>query len=582
MTEVPCFRPDALLAVAGLVAILAAPLHGQDPHAHHDHPAPSGEGLEWRMPPMDMRMMESDMRMMDLLPGMASALPDVRPFLPGVDVDPATLPHARSSEEVVLEDGAVLDLEAGLVRGHVRGRSVVLYGFNGQVPGPKLRVRQGTEVTIRFRNATELPLTLRWHGVRVESASNGVPGLNQAPVQPGATFEYRVRFPDPGVYWYHPHQHQDAAQNLGLHGAILVEPPGEDYYGPANREETLILNDLLADEHGLTPWGREAPTHVLMGRFGNVLLVNGSEDYRLDVGRGEVVRLQLVNAANTRTFNLHFGDARLKLVAADASRLEHEQWISSLVIGPGERYVVDALFEEPGRFAITNRVHTIDHFFGEFFPQVDTLGAVEVQEERAEPDHGSAFATLRSHPEVSAEIDAFRPHFDQEPDRELVVNARVGDMPLLLIAMLRHDSIYSPPMEWEDPMPMMNWLVTSLGLSWVMHEPDDSVAQRDVRPAVGWRFRQGDVVKLRIYNSPKSIHPMHHPIHLQGQRFLVVERDGVRQRNLAWRNTVLIPTGSTMDILVEMSNPGAWMINCQIPEHLAAGMAVVFNVVEVP
>jgi FtsP/CotA-like multicopper oxidase with cupredoxin domain len=95
---------------------------------------------------------------------------------------------------------------------------------------------------------------------------------------------------------------------------------------------------------------------------------------------------------------------------------------------------------------------------------------------------------------------------------------------------------------------------------------------------IGWRFTVGDVAKIRIHNRRRSFHPMQHPIHLHGQRFLVLTRDGVANENLAWKDTVVIPVGSTFDILLEASNPGRWMAHCHIAEHLDAGMMMVFTV----
>jgi len=90
--------------------------------------------------------------------------------------------------------------------------------------------------------------------------------------------------------------------------------------------------------------------------------------------------------------------------------------------------------------------------------------------------------------------------------------------------------------------------------------------------------RRGSVVKLRLVNAPRSFHPMQHPIHLHGQRMLVVARDGVPTRNLVWKDTVIIPVGSTVDLLIDAANPGAWMLHCHIAEHLGAGMATVLHV----
>jgi FtsP/CotA-like multicopper oxidase with cupredoxin domain len=144
------------------------------------------------------------------------------------------------------------------------------------------------------------------------------------------------------------------------------------------------------------------------------------------------------------------------------------------------------------------------------------------------------------------------------------------------------DTLYVPPVEWNETMPMMNWLSTGMEVTWIL--PDAAVMEdgQELRPAMGWRFTEGDVVKIRLFNDPKSLHPMNHPMHLHGQRFLVLEQDGVRLNDLVWRDTVLVPVGSTVDILVEMSNPGMWMFNCQIPEHVGTGMSISFRVDPAP
>ena len=171
-----------------------------------------------------------------------------------------------------------------------------------------------------------------------------------------------------------------------------------------------------------------------------------------------------------------------------------------------------------------------------------------------------------------------RAHLDRAPDKELHLSLKINSLPVPVMRMLEADTLYYPPLEFNDPMPMMNWLATGFGVTWVMHEPDPEVERRNLSPAFGWRFTQGDLVKIRVFNSVNSRHPMNHPMHLHGQRFVVLEQDGVAMNNLVWRDTVLVPLGSTVDILVEMSNPGNWMFNCQIPEHVGSGMSMNFSV----
>ena len=95
---------------------------------------------------------------------------------------------------------------------------------------------------------------------------------------------------------------------------------------------------------------------------------------------------------------------------------------------------------------------------------------------------------------------------------------------------------------------------------------------------IGWNFHVGDKVKIRIFNDPNSMHAMQHPIHFHGQRFLILSRNGVTNTNLVWKDTVLVPAGQTVDILLDASNPGTWMAHCHIAEHLESGMMFSYRV----
>ena len=223
-------------------------------------------------------------------------------------------------------------MDASLVRRTIGGQEYVMMAYGGMYPGPLIRADRGSKVIVEFTNNIEMPTTVHWHGLRLDNAFDGVPGVTQDPVLTGETFTYELKFPDTGMYWYHPHMREDVQQDLGLYGNMLVNPTEEDYYAPVNREVPLILDDILVDANGLVPYGDSAPTHALMGRFGNVMMVNGVTDYNLDVAAGEVVRFYLTNVANTRTFNVLFGGARIKVIAGDVSKYEQEQFVSSVVI----------------------------------------------------------------------------------------------------------------------------------------------------------------------------------------------------------------------------------------------------------
>jgi suppressor of ftsI len=381
-----------------------------------------------------------------------------------------------------------------------------------------------------------------------------------------------VHFPDAGIYWYHPHVREDIQQDLGLYGNILVRPASAHHSGdPANREEVLALGDISINEAGMVPYGAEAPTHALMGRFGNVFLVNGETRYTLDVDRDDVVRFLLTNASNARIYNLSFADARIKVIASDLGKLEREEWVQSVAIAPAERYVIDVKFGHDGRHAIVNRVQALTHIAGTYSAEIDTLGVVRVAARNNIQHAHREFENLHANRDVERDLAPFRKYFAKPVDHSLVLTFAERDLPSAVSNMLLG---INAAVEWNDGMPMMNWLVTGRQVRWILRDPATGKENMDI----DWHFTQGDVVKLRLFNDPASSHAMQHPIHLHGQRFLVLSRDGVSNANLGWKDTAVIPAGETVDLLVDMSNPGRWMLHCHVAEHLSAGMMTTFTV----
>ena len=216
----------------------------------------------------------------------------------------------------------------------------------------------------------------------------------------------------------------------------------------------------------------------------------------------------------------------------------------------------------------------LDHVLGAFVPQVDTLGVVTVNERRVRPDYDEAFARLRTPADVAKELSPLRAHLEREPEHELLLTLKHDGLPFPLVQILRLDTAWATPVEWSGTMPMMDWLPTAREVEWTIRD----LATGRENDAIEWHVRTGDLVKIRIRNDRHTLHPMAHPIHLHGQRFVVLARNGVPAGNMAWKDTALLPAGQTMDLLVEMSNPGRWMLHCHIAEHLEAGMSMVFSV----
>ncbi len=274
--------PSQLMAPHGVTTL---PPAGRPEHEHRR--------TGWTMPPMHPTASRMPF-------GLERFVPGVKPFLPGYRG--RSLPDALPSTIYRLADGDTISLTAGMAGRTLRGHPLTMYAYDGQVPGPRLELPQGATVTVRFRNLTDLPSSIHWHGLRLANADDGVPGLTQPPVPPGGEFVYRVHAPDAGLFWYHPHKREDVAQDLGLAGNVLVRAPADGRTG-GRTEAFLMLDDLLVGDGGLVPYGREAATHALMGRFGNTLLVNGAEDWRFRARPGERVRLHFTNAAGARPFN---------------------------------------------------------------------------------------------------------------------------------------------------------------------------------------------------------------------------------------------------------------------------------------
>ena len=492
----------------------------------------------------------------------------------------------KPSEVVALKDGDTFELEASIVKQTVGNRTVKRLAYNQQIPGPIIKVDKGAKITVNFANNIDQETALHSHGLRGDWRFDGAAPLTQDPIPVGETFTYELEFPDTGIYWYHPHVREDYQQELGLYGNMIVEEA--DYWNAADQEEYLIFDDFLED--GI--FDESLVTHTLMGRFGDTFLINDQEDFQLRIMRGQVTRLFITNVANTRTFDLAFEGSATKLVGGDNGRIENEELIDDLVIAPSERWVVELFYDEAGVFPITHRGTRIG----------------EVIVGPSETDRSAEFLALRSNPgDYSSIRSELSELLAKDPDKWLRLDLEMkGQMKNMMNSsddrmagpgnnkMMREHCKVMPEMsgcsasltetdeakhedegiEWEDDMAMMNRMSTDENIEWIIEDLETG----EKNEQIDWSFTQGDLVKIRIFNDDKAMHPMQHPIHFHGQRFVVLARDGIQNGNLQWKDTVLIPKGETVDLLVDMSNPGKWMAHCHIAEHLHSGMMFDFTV----
>lgn len=190
-----------------------------------------------------------------------------------------------------------------------------VWGYNGAVPGPEIRLRQGAGLRVSVDSDLAQDTTVHWHGLRIPHAMDGVPDLTQPPIAPGARFVYQFDVPDAGTFWYHPHVRGSEQQGRGLYGALIVEeavPPRVD------RDVVWMIDDwrLMQDGAISEAFGRMMDlTHA--GRLGNTVTLNGRHATTFGVRAGERLRLRLINTANARIFALRFDGHAPRVIALD-------------------------------------------------------------------------------------------------------------------------------------------------------------------------------------------------------------------------------------------------------------------------
>jgi suppressor of ftsI len=488
----------------------------------------------------------------------------------------APKPVATKSQSVELKNGDTYNMTATYVTKIIDGVEYKMLGYNGSIPGPTINVEQGSEITIIFKNNTDSPQLLHSHGVRMDNAYDGSQSV-QDEIKPGKSFVYKLKFPDAGVYWYHPHANEVYSQGLGLYGAFIVHPKNAEYYLKVNREIPVFLSDLSIED-GKIALDQNDKTHTLMGHYGSEMLVNGERNINLTAQKGEVVRMYVINAANARPFNFAIKGLKLKLVGGDSGAYEQPTMVDSVILGPSERAIVDVYFGEVGNYEIQNKTPEISY----------TLGTVNVIANEVMTSFKNDFEKLAINKDTVASIDPFRQFFTKTIDKKILLTLDMagGQMSMQGMGhgahmmpdgtMMGGSMMNASPdgIEWSDSNSMMNEMSDTSTIKWKIVDKDTGKTNMDI----DWVFRKGEPVKIEIYNDPKSMHPMQHPIHFHGQRFLVLTRDGKVQTNLVWKDTTLVKSGETVEILLDPSNVGMWMAHCHISEHMVSGMMFDFKV----
>ncbi|MCF8034297.1 MAG: multicopper oxidase family protein [Desulfarculaceae bacterium] len=418
-----------------------------------------------------------------------------------------------------------------------QGPEFKAYSFNGQSPGPVLRVREGQSLRVSLKNSLPHPTTIHWHGLPVPNPMDGVPGLTQAAVPPGGRFTYQFTARPAGTYFYHSHFGYQLDQ--GLYGALIVDPARPQ--GGWDREEVLLLSDwVMADGAGPASPRRRPSGGMMGGRMGrggmgraragqppgepyySGYAVNGRvypAGEPIQVKRGDRVRLRLINASSATSYDLALAGHRLTVIALDGQPVSPRAF-DVVRLSMGERADVEFVANNPGSWLLAAH----DTGRGESGLAVPVVYA-----------HGANRAPR---------APAWRRDMRLATYWDLAAAEPVAHPP-------------GEPGRWYRQV-----------LSGGMHSGWWSINGRVHPDSERLRVEPGDKVRLSYFN--RSMMP--HPMHLHGHFFRIVNPRLEPERWLV-KDTALVEPMRRLDVEFVADNPGQWFHHCHNLYHMEAGMA---------
>jgi FtsP/CotA-like multicopper oxidase with cupredoxin domain len=402
------------------------------------------------------------------------------------------------------------------------GAKLHVWAYNGQVPGPTIRIRLGETLRVRFTNRLPQPTTIHWHGVRLPNGMDGVPHLTQPPVEPGGSFVYEFTPKDAGTFWFHPHVNSSEQVERGLYGVLIVE---DEHPAPYDQDVVWVLDDWLLDEQRQI-FPQFNTMHDLMhdGRWGNVITVNGRTAAQLTARAGDRVRLRLVNSANGRVFKPDFGALDVSIIAVDGLYLREAIPYRGFELAPGNRLDLDIRFG-----AATSGISPVVDQFYDRMP--NHLADIVVD--------GIAPSPRQFPSPAHARVPAWRDALALPVTKQFRLNARRGG---------EH------------------------GIEWTINEQAFAGHHHAAPPAL--TMQAGSFQRLQFTNQSYRLHP----IHLHGMFFRLLARNGVPVDEPFFRDTVLVHSQETIDIGLVPEDPGRWMMHCHILEHAESGMMTTLEV----
>lgn len=410
--------------------------------------------------------------------------------------------------------------------------------YDGSIPGPLIRARQGESIRIVVENRLGEGTTVHWHGIRLPIAMDGVPGISQPLIAPGERFTYEFTPPDAGTFWYHPHA--DSLQQLGrgMAGALIVDEPEPI---AVDRDVLWVLTDwrLTEDAEIASGFGNSMDA-AMSGRVGNTVTVNGAVSSEEPVRAGERIRLRLVNSSLARIMALRFEGHRPPIVAFDGQPCDpHELDGGRLLLGPAMRVdVVLDMLGQPGR-----RYRVVDDFYEGLSYWLTKLAYDDKPPLRAHSLDPPP--TLPRNPVP-------------EPD---------------LTAAQRHELHLQGGMMGGGAMMGMGGMSEMSHAVWAINGSSmTGDGQAGMAPLLSLQLGRSYVLTLRNETA------WWHPMHLHGHSFRVLSRNGASVPHRQWADTVLVPPKETVDIAFVADNPGDWMLHCHITDHQVSGMMAILRI----
>jgi FtsP/CotA-like multicopper oxidase with cupredoxin domain len=434
------------------------------------------------------------------------------------------------------------------------GPETDVWAYDGQIPGPTLRLRQGEPVRFIVENRLDEDTTVHWHGIRLPNAMDGVPGLTQPPIKPGESFVYEFTPPDAGTFWYHPHANSLSQLGRGLAGALIVE---EREPAPIDRDLLWMLQDwrLTAEGEIASGFGNRMEA-AMSGRVGNMVTMNGSAPGDQPVRAGERVRLRLVNTSLARIMALRFEGHRPVVVATDGQPCApHDVEGGRLLLGPAMRIDVSIDMQgEPGR-----RYAIIDDFYDGLAYWLTHLAYADQPPLRERPPDAPLILPRNPLPE---------PDLSTAERHELTLE---GGM---MSGMMGGGGMGGGMMQGMEGM--MQGMGSMMGMGKAAWSINGTAMTGDGHAGMAPLFilERGKSHLVTIRNETAWWHPMH----LHGFSFKLLARNAASVPHKQWADTVLLAPKETVEIAFVADNPGDWMLHCHVTDHQTAGLMTVLRV----